>query len=108
MKKTAILFAALIYCLLPLVSFACDQDAARNAQVMLRDMGTWQEKGGKITFIWGSDWDHANPQQRLGLIKTFADSDACLTGIVREIKYYRKGKLVGEASPTKGIRLLDK
>lgn len=108
MKKTTILFTVFICCLLPLASFACDRDAARNVQTMLRDMGTWQEKGGKIIFIWGSDWDYVNPQQRLGLIKTFADSDACLTGSAREIKYYRKGKLVGEASPTSGIKLLDK
>jgi hypothetical protein len=107
-KKTAILFAVLICSLLPLSSFACDQNAARNVQAMLIDMGTWQETGGRITFTWGSDWDQANPQQRLGLIKTFADSDACLTGSAREIKYYRKGKLVGEASPNTGIKLLDK
>jgi len=44
----------------------------------------------------------------IGLIKTFADSDACLNGSAREIKYYRKGKLVGKASPTTGIKLLDK
>lgn len=107
MKKRAMLVAVFIFCLLPLVSFACDLDAARNVQVMLRDMGTWQEKGGKVIFTWGSDWDYADAQQRLGLIKVFADSDACLTGSAREIKYYRKGKLVGEASPTWGIKLVD-
>lgn len=108
MKKTIMLSVAFICWLLPLVSFACDRDAAWNVQAMLKDMGTWQEKSGKITFTWGSDWDHANSQQRLGLIKAFADSDACLTGSAREIKYYRKGKLVGEASPTRGIKLVDK
>jgi len=71
-------------------------------------MGTWQEAGGQLTFTWGSDWDHANSLQRLDLIKVFADSDACLTGKARQIKYYRKGKLVGEASPVTGIKLLDK
>ncbi len=108
MKKSAILVAVFICSLLPVASFACDPDAARNVQAMLRDMGTWQEKSGKITFTWGSDWDQANSQQRIDLIKTFADSDACLTGNAREIEYYRNGKLVGEASPTAGIKLLDK
>jgi hypothetical protein len=108
MKKTAMLFTVLICCLVPLVSLACDQDAARNVQAMLRDMGTWQDTGGKLTFTWGSDWDHANSQQRLGLIKAFADSDACLTGKARQIKYYRKGRLVGDASPVTGVKLLDK
>ena len=74
---------------------------------MLRDMATWHEKDGKITFKWGSDWDHAAPHERLGLIRSFADSDACLSGSAREINFYRTGKLVGKASPTSGIRLID-
>lgn len=108
MKRTIMLSAVFIYCLFPLASLACDQDAARNVQTMLRDMGTWQDKGGKLTFTWGSDWDHMNSQQRIGLLKTFADSDACLTGKAREIRYYRKGRLVGEASPLTGVKLIDK
>ncbi|KFO68270.1 hypothetical protein ER57_05195 [Smithella sp. SCADC] len=108
MKKTAIIIAVLIYCVVPFVSFACDRDAVRNVQTMMKDMGSWQVKGGKINFVWGSDWDQANSHQRLGLIRTFADSDACLTGSAREIKFYRNGKLVGEASPTKGIKLFEK
>jgi hypothetical protein len=63
------------------------------------------KKDDKITFNWGRDWEHATRQQRLGLIRIFADSDACLTGKAREIKYYRSGKLVGVASPTWGIKL---
>lgn len=74
---------------------------------MLREMASWSEKGGKIRFDWGADWDAADRRQRLGLITTFADSDACLTGRAREIEYYRKGKLVGRASPTKGISLAE-
>ncbi len=97
-----------IHLLLPIVSFACDRDAAMQVQTMLKTMGTWREKSGELTFIWGSDWDHANSQVRLGLTRAFANSDACLTGKARVIKYYRKGELVGEASPTAGIRLLEK
>ncbi|MCC8997420.1 MAG: hypothetical protein LM517_10335 [Nitrosomonas sp.] len=88
-------------------AFACDQAAARKVQTMLHDMATWYEKDGKITFKWGSDWDHAAPHERLGLIRGFADSDACLTGRPREISFFRMGKLVGKASPTTGIRLVD-
>ena len=85
----------------------CDKGASLKVQAMLKEMATWQEENGKIAFFWGSDWDQGSPQQRLGLIKTFADSDACLTGSAREIQYYRNGKLVGETSPIKGIKLLD-
>ena len=104
MNKMAILVLVIICSLLPLASFSCDREAALQVQNMLKDMATWHEKNGRIAFIWGSDWDHASSQQRLSLIKTFADSDACLTSRAKEIKYYRKGKLVGEASPTSGIQ----
>jgi hypothetical protein len=86
-------------------SKVCDQSAALKVQSMLQDMATWEEKGDTVAFKWGSDWDSVTSEQRLGLIRTFADSDACLTGKAREIKYYRKGKLVGEASPTRGVKL---
>ena len=88
-------------------AFACDRAAAQKVQGMLHEMATWYEKDGKITFKWGSDWDHAAPNQRLNLIRTFADSDACLSGSAREVNFYRMGKLVGKASPTSGIRLVD-
>ena len=111
-KKFTVYFARVQdpgpYKVVRIVTDACDREAARQVQTMLKDMATWQEKNEKITFTWGNDWDHASSQQRLGLIKAFADSDACLTGSARGIKYYQKGKLVGEASPTRGIKLLDK
>jgi hypothetical protein len=88
--------------------FACDKQSARNVQAMIGAMGSWSEANDSIIFNWGSDWDQASSSQRLGLIRTFADSDVCLTGKVREIKYYRNGKLVGKASPVFGIELLDK
>jgi hypothetical protein len=80
MKGMIVFVSAFVCFLLPLVSFACDQETALKVQAMLRDMGKWQEKSGRITFNWGSDWDQVNSQQRLGLLKTFANSDACLTG----------------------------
>jgi len=92
---------------MPQSLYACDKQSARNVQAMVREMGSWSEANDSIVFNWGSDWDQASSSQRLGLIRTFADSDACLTGKAREIKYYRNGKLVGKASPVFGIELLD-
>lgn len=85
----------------------CDKSAAEEVQASLRDLAFWQESKGVITFKWGSDWDQAAPHERLGLIRAFADSDACLAGGVREINFYRMGKLVGKASPSAGINLVD-
>ena len=108
MKKMIILLSLLAFCILPTTSFACDKVASLNVKSMLSEMGSWYEIDGMVEFSWGSDWDMMNSQQRLQMITTFADSDACLTGTARKIKFYRQGKLVGEASPTSGIKLLAK
>ncbi len=105
MKKLIILALVISCFILPQGAFSCDRQAAQEVQTMMMDMGTWYERNGAITFEWGNDWDLATYNQRSGLIRTFADSDACLTGKPRAIRYYRNGKLVGEASPTSGISL---
>lgn len=85
---------------------ACDRAAAQQVQQTLRQMATWHERDGVITFEWGRDWDTVDAQKRESLIRAFADSEACLTGRAKEIDYYRNGKLVGRASPVYGIRLM--
>jgi hypothetical protein len=101
------LVTAILFALITTTVFACDESKARNVQSMLQSMGTWNEKSGVTTFKWGAAWDDFAPHERKGMITAFADSDACLTGRPREINFYRKGKLVGKASPSSGIRVLD-
>lgn len=85
----------------------CNRASAEKVQSLLRDMATWQERNGVVTFKWGPGWDEAAPHERVGLVRSFADSDACLTGQAREINFYRMGKRVATASPSSGIRLVD-
>ncbi len=70
-------------------------------------MGSWSMKQGIVVYRWGSDWDQIPRDKRLKLIEGFANCDACITGGAREIVFFRKGKRVGEASPSTGIRLID-
>jgi len=72
---------------------------------MLHELAVWSVKNNEVEFKWGQDWDNYTPQNKIDMITTFANSDACLAGNARTIKFYRKGKLVGEASPTWGIKL---
>jgi len=86
---------------------ACDPVDAARVQATLSEMGTqWTERDGAVLLDWGRAWDGTAVSQRLGLLKAFAEGDACLTGRAREISFYRHGKLVGRASPS-GIQLLD-
>ena len=85
----------------------CDERNAREVRAMMAQMGDWSYKQGKVIFRWNKDWDYASREERLGLIKAFANTDACITGEAREIIYFRNGKRVGIASPSTGIKLVD-
>ncbi|MEO8652694.1 MAG: hypothetical protein ABI409_01080, partial [Ramlibacter sp.] len=52
------------------------------------------------------EWDGASGAQRLELLRAFASGDGCLSGLAREINFYRKGRLVGVALPVSGVQLL--
>ena len=101
-----------ILCLLGLslicisAAFACDKNSAREVDAMVSQMGTKKVKGNNVTFKWGKDWNHMDSIQKEKMIRAVADSDACLLGLPREIKFYSpKGKLVGIASPETGINV---
>lgn len=104
MKTTATLVLA---ALCSTSAFACDKVDAAKAQLALSEMGAqWSEQDGRVTLEWGWEWDGAARPQRLELLRAFASGDGCLTGQAREIKFYRKGRLVGVASPTAGVQLV--
>lgn len=104
MKKVSALLLALS-CAVPVL--ACDKVDAARIQAALSEMGTqWSEQAGGVRLEWGWEWDGTAAGRRLGLLRAFAEGDACLTGRAREISFYRHGKLVGRAS-TAGIQLLD-
>lgn len=88
-------------------AIACDKVDAAKVQFALSEMGAqWSERDGRVTLHWGWEWDGAAGAQRLGLLRAFAEGDGCLTGQAREISFYRKGSLVGMASPTAGVQLV--
>jgi hypothetical protein len=104
MKK--IIWAAFVCLIMAGVAYAgCDTAKAIQVQGMMHEMATWKNVGKKIEVKWSEDWDQWTPSERTGMITTFANADECISGKARVIEFYRNGKLVGEASPTFGIKL---
>jgi lipopolysaccharide export LptBFGC system permease protein LptF len=105
--KRIALTALLSLFLSNVVDAKCNQQqraSANEALSMFREMGTWHESGNTVKFIWGNDWDIMKEKDRLKMLHIFADTDACLKGEAREIYFYRNNKLVGEATPTQGVK----
>lgn len=90
-------------------SAGCNQDGAQKVLSAISRMGSWRvlESAMTIEFKWGPDIDNATPRERLKLFEAFANADACIVGQARKIEYYRRGKLIGRASPDSGIKLVE-
>lgn len=85
----------------------CNIDAASRVLSAASQMGTFEDKSDRLIVRWGTDWSHLNNNQKLALLNTVADADACMNRQARFIFFYYYNKQVGKADPTWGIKLLD-
>ncbi|KAB8062089.1 hypothetical protein GCN74_03415 [Janthinobacterium sp. FT14W] len=84
----------------------CSKMAAQEVQFGIREFAKWQIEGDHLAVHWVYAIEKQPEAKRLQMITTYADMDACLGGATRGIMFYRKGKLMGMASPTSGVRLI--
>jgi hypothetical protein len=84
----------------------CNNAAAQDVQLGIREFAKWHIEGDHLTVHWTYAIEKQPEAKRLQMVTTYADTDACLRGGAREIMFYRKGKLMGIASPTSGVRLV--
>ena len=84
----------------------CNKEAAQDVQFAIRKLAGWHMEGDHLTVHWTYAIEKQPEAKRLQMITTYADMDACLGRAAREIMFYRKGKLMGIASPASGIRLV--
>ena len=91
----------------PFVSAApCNKDAAQEVRRGLSEFAKSHVEGDHLTVHWTYAIEKQPEAKRLQMVTTYANMDACLGGGAREIMFYRKGKLIGIASPTSGVRLV--
>lgn len=85
---------------------SCDRFAAEDVRLNMHDLAGWHIEGDHLAVYWTFAIEKQPEAKRLQLITTYADMDACLGSGAREIMFYRKGKLMGIASPLSGMRLI--
>lgn len=94
---------------LPIAATAapCSKAAAQDVRKMMSEFAKWElgSDTSKIKVTWNHKTDSQSVNGILRLMTAFADADACIMGYPREIRFYRRGKQEGIASPDYGIKL---
>jgi hypothetical protein len=84
----------------------CNKAAALDVQAMIHEFAQWRIEGDHLAVHWTYKIERLPEAERLKMVTTYADMEACLAGRAREIHFYRKNKIMGLASPSAGIRLV--
>jgi len=85
----------------------CNTQAAAEVMVGTREFAQWRIEGDHLAVHWIYKIEKLPASERLKMVTTYANMDACLSGEAREIHFYRKNKIMGIASPTNGIKLVN-
>lgn len=101
------------YCLFIALFFAsqltyadCNIRSALQVQVGISEFAREHIERTHLAVQWVYAIDKLPETERLKMVTTYANMDACITGAAREILFYRKSKLMAIASPETGIRLV--
>lgn len=84
----------------------CNKVAAQDVQRGLSEFAKSHIEGDHLTVHWTYAIEKQPEAKRLQMAATHADMNLCLEGAAREIMFYRKGRLMGMASPASGLRLV--
>ncbi len=109
MKKTllTVLAVSIIILISTFQAAACDKAAAKNVMSLMNPMIQSVETDAGWTIItFGSDYFSWTDRQTEGIVTTYANADACLTGKARKLEFRSpSGKLVARADSFRGIQM---
>jgi hypothetical protein len=88
------------------MSANCNKAAALDVLAKVREFAQQRFEGDHLAVHWTYKIEKQSEAERLKMVVTYANMDACLAGGAREIHFYRKDKIMGIASPTTGIKLI--
>jgi hypothetical protein len=107
MMKIIIAACAVLLLAQPASAVPCNTRAAAEVMVGIREFAQWRIEGDHLAVYWIYKIENRPMAERLKMVETYANMDACLSGEAREIHFYRKKKIMGIASPTSGIKLVN-
>lgn len=83
--------------------FVCNQKRASAIRDKAREMAEIVTYSDHLAVRLRGEWAYYSDSVRRSFITKFADSDACLNGRSRQIRFFYQGKLYATADPEKGV-----
>lgn len=108
MKKTYLIIAAILVCLYPINALSCDKGAAKKTMALMASpmVESVTKDAGWIIVTFGSDYFSWTDRQCEGIVTTYANADACITGKARQLEFRSpSGKLIARADSLRGIQM---
>jgi hypothetical protein len=99
------LFAVLVFTS-QLTHAKCNIRAALEVREGISEFAKERIEGDHLAVHWMYKIEKLPEAERLKMVTTYSNMDACLVGGAREIHFYRKGRVMGIASPMTGIKLI--
>ncbi|WP_243318081.1 hypothetical protein [Geothrix paludis] len=87
---------------------ACDKTAAKKALAKMRPyiVASVAVEDGWVVVTLGQDYFSWSDRQTEGIVTTYANADACVTGQARSLEFRSpSGKLVARADRLRGIQM---
>lgn len=83
----------------------CDREWAQQVRLRAREIAEIIEQGNELSVRLGREWAFYASGHRIGFVQAFSDSDSCLAGRPRLIRFYFEGQEVAVADPVTGIQM---
>lgn len=86
----------------------CDQEMAKKIRAKAREIAEISEAPGVLSVRLRKQWAYYSPGIRESFLQAFAESDACLQGHSREIRFFYQGEQIAISRALKGLQLDEK
>jgi hypothetical protein len=83
----------------------CDQEMATKIRSKAREIAEISEASGVLNVRLRKQWAYYSPGIRESFLQAFAESDACLQGHSREIRFFYQGEQIAVSRALEGLEL---
>jgi len=107
-RSTRLLIAGLMIFISASPAYACDKAAAKKALARMRPhlVANVVSEDGWVVVTFGQDYFSWSDRQCEGVVTTYANADACISGQARSLEFRSpSGKLIARADRVRGIQM---